>query len=258
MTDDQPKSSEEMIREANSRLRAPQDPVPEPAHSVRPSPPPPEAPRQVEEVEESDALEFEAEPEYLSPDHDPMTEPYSPVPSGRPARGSRLAALALRFWLGIVVFAGIGFFSSLNDANRDGSGELVSAGYLDVMALQVGDCFDDPDDPDELDELDEVVFDVAAVPCTEAHDNEVYSLVPVTVFGTAFPGEAALQDFSYEACVGAPFREYVGADYLDSALEVFTFTPTEESWDGGDRDVVCILYKLDLTKLIGTARGSGL
>ncbi len=247
-----------MLREANSRLRAPQDgPPTEPPRPFRPSPPPPEAPREMEQLtdfELDDLEKLESEPEFgrLSPDPGPITEPSSPAPAGRPSHGSRLVALALRFGLGIAVFAAIGFFSSLNDASRDGSGELVSAGDLDVMALQVGDCFGDPE------ELDEVVFDVAALPCSEAHDNEVYSLVPVTVFGTAFPGETALQDFSYEACIGDPFSGYVGTDYLDSVLEVFTFTPTEESWDDGDRDVVCILYKLDLTKLIGTARGSGL
>lgn len=248
MTDDQRKSSEELIREANRRLRSSQDdPLADPAQPASALPPQPDAPMP-REIGAAHQAPTEAVPAPVPPDRAPS----SPVPSGPPARGSRMAALALRFGLGIVVFAGIGFFSSLNDASRDGSGELVSGGDLDVMTLQVGDCFDDPE------ELDAVVYDVAAVPCSEAHDNEVYSLVPVTAFGTAFPGETALQDFGYEACVGEPFSDYVGIDYLDSALEVFTFTPTEESWDDGDRDIVCSLYKLDLTKLVGTARGSGL
>jgi hypothetical protein len=41
-------------------------------------------------------------------------------------------------------------------------------------------------------------------------------------------------------------------------LEVFTFTPTQDSWDDGDREFVCALYRLDFGKLTGTARGSGL
>ncbi len=253
MTGDRPKSSEEMIREANSRLRVPQDdPVPDLRQQVRPPPPPPEAPREVEALEGGYELDSEAGLEYLSPEHGPTTEPYQPDPSAPTEGGSRFSRIALRLGLGIVVFAGIGFFSAMNDASRDGSGELVGAGDLEVMALQVGDCFNDPE------EIEEVVFSVAAVPCSEAHDNEVYSMIPYTVSGLSFPGDAALQDFAYDACTGQPFRDYVGTDYFDSALEVFIFTPTEESWDTGDRDVTCILYRLDLTKLTGTARDSGL
>ncbi|MGF1618782.1 MAG: septum formation family protein [Acidimicrobiia bacterium] len=206
----------------------------------------------MDELEEEYELDGQAELENLSPGYDLVAGPYGPDPSGQPDRGSRLSRLALRFGLGIVVFAGIAFFSAMNDASRDGSGELVSAGDVDVMAVQIGDCFNDPED------LEEVVFSVAAVPCSEAHDNEVYSMIPVTGFDTAFPGDEALQDFGYDACVGEPFREYVGTDYFGSALEVFIFTPTEESWNTGDREVACILYRLDLTKLTGTARDSGL
>lgn len=252
MTDDQPKSSEELIREAKRRLQAPQDaPVPDPSQPVGASPPQPDAPRHWE-IGGANQAPREAVPANYPPDRVPGTEPSGPARSGHPARGSRLTALALRFGLGIAVFAGIGFFSSLNDASRDGSGELVGAGDLEVAALQVGDCFNDPE------ELEDVVFSVAAVPCSEAHDNEVYSMIPYTLSGFTFPGDTALQDFGYEACAGEPFSDYVGTDYFDSALEVLLFTPTEESWNTGDRDVTCILYKLDLTKLIGTARGSGL
>lgn len=251
MADARRKSSEELVREANRRLRVPQDDgAPDPVPPVGASASQPEAPWQSEELRAEDRVAKEP-PASFPPDRGLTTDPSSPAPAVRPARGSRLLALGLRFGIGIALFAGIGFFSSLNDADRDGSGELVSAGDLDVMELQVGDCFDDPE------ELDEVVFDVAAVPCSEAHDNEVYSLVPITDFGAAYPGDTALQDYSYEACVGDPFSRYVGTDYLDSALEVFTFTPTEESWDTGDRDVVCVLFNLNLTRLIGTARNSG-
>lgn len=267
MSDDQRKSSEELVREANRRLRSPQDDgVPDGDSHVGDMSSRPEERLRSEAVRTVEPMAEEPHarspyapiptapvpPASTPPDQAPTTDPSQPEPAGPSTSGSRILALGIRFGIGLALFAGITFFSSLNDANRDGSGELVSAGDLDVMALQVGDCFDDPE------ELDEVVFDVAAVPCSEAHDNEVYSLVPVTGFATAFPGETALLDFSYDACVGDQFRNYVGVDYLDSALEVFTFTPTQESWDDGDRDVVCVLYKLDLTKLVGTARNSGL
>jgi hypothetical protein len=150
------------------------------------------------------------------------------------------------------VFVGWYFFTSLNDADRDGSGEIVSGGQLDVMSLQVGDCFNDPE------ELEQVVFDVAAVPCSDPHDNEVFAVAPLGgAFGDSYPGEEALDEYSYEICSGQLFDNYVGAAYADSSLEVFSFSPTEESWNDGDREFVCSLYRIDFGRITGTARGSG-
>jgi hypothetical protein len=255
---DERKSSEDLVREANRKFRSSPDlpdAVSRPADPHRPvgtgDPRDPVDSKQSMPVfEEPQSREYVAHP---SPDHGLIAG--DPVDSVRtqPARTSRLVGLVVRFGLGLAVFAGFGLFSSFNDASRDDSGEIVAAGELDVLTLQVGDCFDDPAD------LDDVVFEVAALPCSEPHDNEVYSVLSVVgTFGDAFPGDVALEEHSYEVCQGEPFGSYVGTDYLDSSLEVFTFTPSEESWDMGDRDVVCALFRLDFSKLTGTARDSGL
>ncbi|HSM45764.1 MAG TPA: hypothetical protein VK969_12175, partial [Acidimicrobiia bacterium] len=76
--------------------------------------------------------------------------------------------------------------------------------------------------------------------------------------GDAFPGQDALWEHSYEICSGPLFDSYVGTRYLESSLDVFSFTPSSESWDEGDRDFVCALYRVDFGQLTGTARGSGL
>jgi hypothetical protein len=254
---DERKSSEDLVREANRKFRS--------------SPDVPDAVSQPEDPDSSigtgelrNPVEYKSSPPAFeqpqsqqypadsSPGRDTSGQPFDPV-RAQPVRTSRFVALAVRVGVGLAVFAGIGLFSSFNDASRDDSGEITSGGDLDVLTLQVGDCFDDPAD------LDEVVFDVAALPCSEPHDNEVYFLVPIAgVFGDTFPGDTALQEYSYEKCVGEPFDSYVGTDYLDSSLEVFTFTPTDESWDLGDREIVCVLFRLDFSKLTGTARNSGL
>jgi len=252
------KSSEDLIREANRKLRSSPD---LPNDDSRP--PDSDSPIATGDLRHpGDALNANAasmEPQNWEDPH--HTAPGQGIITGdtvdsvrfQPARTSRLLVLVVRFGLVLAVFAGIGLFSSFNDASRDGSGEIVGSGDLDVWTLQVGDCFDDPAD------LDDVVFDVAALPCSEPHDNEVFSLVPIAgTFGETYPGDAALQEYSYEACIGEPFDSYVGTDYLDSSLEVFTFTPSDESWDEGDREVVCVLFRLDFEKLTGTARNSGL
>jgi hypothetical protein len=122
------------------------------------------------------------------------------------------------------------------------------------MSLQAGDCFNDPED------FDEEVFDVAAVPCSEPHDNEAFAVQSLAAAfpGDAFPGQDALWEHSYEICSGALFDSYVGTRFLDSGLDVFSFTPSSESWDEGDREFVCAVYRLDLGQLTGTARDSGL
>lgn len=166
--------------------------------------------------------------------------------------GSFFTSLGVRVVLGLLVAGGWWLFTSFDDASRDEGGEIVGGGDLGVMTMQVGDCFNDPDGQED------VVYDVAAVPCTQPHDNEVFAVKSVgTVFGDEFPGRDSLEQYSYDSCV-ASFLTYVGVDYAVSSLGVFTFTPTESSWSDGDREFVCALYSLDFAKLNGSARSSRL
>lgn len=241
MPDSGPKSSEDLIREANQRLRS-NSSQPETTFetSIDPSDEvsPPEAPQGIE---------------YRSQQN---TEP-ADLATGRlqtqPEPRIRISRGWARLILSALVFGGWFLFTTLDDAGRNDSGEIVAAGDLDVMSLQVGDCFDDPED------LEEVVFDVAAVPCMGPHDNEVFAVQPLAAaFGDSYPGDDALSDYTYEVCSGTLFDSYVGTAYADSSLEVFTFTPTQESWSEGDREFVCALFRLDFAKLTSTARESGL
>jgi len=161
--------------------------------------------------------------------------------------------LAIRVGIGLLILGGWNLLTGLDDASRDESGEIVSGGDLDVMTLQVGDCFND------LDDLEGPVSNVAAVPCDEVHDNEVFLVQALGgSFGDDFPGVDALGEHAYIRCSGPSFDSYVGRSYLDSVLEVFSFTPTEDSWAQGDREVVCALFRLDGEPLNRSASGSGL
>lgn len=259
MPDNERKTSEDLIREANERLRAAES---ESEPAVGPSDQEPDA-------SESPAVETQREPrrELASNEQPPGTaesRPESPhesasgeISSGpiedRPQRRGWSFGW-VRWGLAALVFGGWFLFTSLDDASRDDTGEIVGAGDIDVMSLQIGDCFDDAE------EVEEVLFDVAAVPCSEPHDNEVFSVQTVSggLDTDNFPGQTVLQESAYEVCSGPVFDTYVGTPYLDSILEVFTITPTGESWDEGDREFVCALYRLDFAKLTGSARDSGL
>lgn len=124
----------------------------------------------------------------------------------------------------------------------DTEGEMVS-----VFDLSEGDCWDDPS------ETSDTVNQVEVVPCDEPHDNEVY-----LVFDLA-DGDfdaSAVQSDADTGCLDA-FDAFVGTPYEDSRLDYFNLTPTADSWDAGDREVVCSLYDIDLKKLVGSMEGSG-
>ena len=112
-----------------------------------------------------------------------------------------------------------------------------------VTDVKIGDCFDDPDS--------EIVSALDVVDCSEAHDNEVYA--EVFMSDSVFPGDAGVGEFAFDACFDA-FEPYVGQSYADSPLDYLYLGPTEESWDSGDRAVLCVLYSADLSKLTGSMR----
>lgn len=183
-------------------------------------------------------------------DVEAQPDPVAP-PQSAGGVGSFFGSVGVRLVIGLLIAGGWWLVTSFDDANRGDSGEIVGGGDLGVFTMQQGDCFNDPDS--------NVVYDVQAVPCSEPHDNEVFALGEVgRTFGSGFPGLAALDDYAYEQCTGSWFRSYVGVEYRDSALGVFTLTPTEESWSDGDRGYICALYRLDLAKLTGTTRDSGI
>ena len=57
-------------------------------------------------------------------------------------------------------------------------------------------------------------------------------------------------------CVSRNSRSYVGLAYEESELEVFPITPTEGSWESGDREIICALYNLDFSKITGSMQGA--
>jgi hypothetical protein len=119
-----------------------------------------------------------------------------------------------------------------------------------VFELAVGDCFDATDDAQGG-----RISDVPIVDCAEPHDREVFQTFEVA--DGAFPGKQELAARAREECIPA-FEEYVGAGYgSGSRLGILPITPTQSSWDNGDREVVCTLYDLEGAQLEGSMEGSG-
>lgn len=121
------------------------------------------------------------------------------------------------------------------------------AGASSVFHLQTGECFHSPSGATTAGRTVQV-DDVSAVPCTDAHDGEVFAVVThPAAAGTAYPGDDALADFAAAECLQR-FPAYTGAAYDGSDLDVASVRPDRRSWaDKHDREVACVLYKQDST-----------
>ena len=136
------------------------------------------------------------------------------------------------------------------DAQRDPDDQITSGGNINAFSLHVGDCLISSD-------LDSSFSDVPAVPCTEAHDSEVFYLfdMPDGTFD-----EDAIDDAAGQECPRA-LNSYVGPNYASvgsEGLDWSYFVPTEDSWANGDREVDCVAYAVSGTnELTSSVKGLG-
>ena len=154
----------------------------------------------------------------------------------------------------ILVALGLVGYNYVTEADRDGQGTIVSEGSVDAFNLRIGDCFDDTSSTfgDEVTEVDSL----PGVPCASPHDNEVYAVFDVGI--TSFPTEEEMSNLAFDSCMNR-FENFVGRDYDSSELDIKTLYPTEDSWNAyNDREVVCALYDMNETKLVGSVEDSGL
>jgi hypothetical protein len=160
----------------------------------------------------------------------------------------------MRNWIiGIAIAAGVYGVNTMMRADRDSTGAIVSEGSIDAFQMRVGDCFDDGstfsgDSPE--------VSNVAGIPCSTPHDNEVYAVFDVNV--TSFPEGDGMANLALDSCKQR-FQSFVGKDYDSSSLDIATLYPTRDSWNRqNDHEVVCAVYDVEQKKLTGSMKGRGL
>lgn len=146
---------------------------------------------------------------------------------------------------GVILRAGFG--SLARRLLTPGALVLITACSGAVLSLDVGTCFDDPASFAE-------VTDVPVVTCSDPHDNEVIALLPLGE--PAYPGEDVINARAGEGCVAA-FEPYVGIEYPQSTYDVGWFAPSADSWQVGDREVICFAFDLTGAETVGSIRGSG-
>ena len=159
-----------------------------------------------------------------------------------------------KFLVYAVVGLGVVAYNVATQADRDASGAIVSGGSVDAFTMRVGDCFNDTSAL--VSDAAGEVSSLPGVPCAEPHDNEVYAIFKVDF--ESFPGDEAMGEHAFAQCLER-FQGFVGAIYEESALDITALYPSGQSWSlQGDREVVCAVYDMNLSKLIGSARDSAI
>lgn len=124
-------------------------------------------------------------------------------------------------------------------------GVVAAACTPSVLTLSIGTCFDDPDSFEEVE-------DIPIIDCDSPHDNEVFANVDMT--GSDYPGFEAVNNRAFQICEDN-FAAYLGISYDESIYDIAWFNPTADTWDIGDREVICFAYDLTYEKITGTVNG---
>ncbi|PZS32620.1 MAG: hypothetical protein DLM59_07840 [Pseudonocardiales bacterium] len=128
---------------------------------------------------------------------------------------------------------------------RDHNGRVTSAQTLDIKELKIGDCVAErPTSP---------VTTVKVEPCTRGHVGEIYDVS--TMSGSSYPGNAAVDSYTTERCRRL-LPLYLSATPGQSGYDIYYVAPSQESWDGGRKIVVCLLLGKS-GELTGSAKGTG-
>ncbi len=135
--------------------------------------------------------------------------------------------------------------SGTGDAGRDDeTGQVTESANVDIFSLKVGDC--------KMEDPSGTLSDTDVVPCDQPHDEEVY--FEITMDDGDFSDDDV--DTASEQCFGGAFTSFVGLAYDASVLEVFSITPTKETWDElNDRVVQCVIADPD-GPTMGTLKGA--
>ena len=130
-----------------------------------------------------------------------------------------------------------------NEAERNAEGQVQISGDLSVYDLRTGDCFNGGPRVAEEVGRERTVDQVTAVPCDEAHENEVFAVFEHPgAMEARFPGEEAVNQVAQDGCLER-FAGYVGRPYAGSDLQVAVIAPGEKSWaEEDDRTILCIVY----------------
>lgn len=112
---------------------------------------------------------------------------------------------------------------------RDANGVIIRKGDVPVDQLRIGDCLEKWSTSDK-------VGKVAAVPCTTAHDAEVFHTFDIT--GEAYPGDQEVTKQGTSGCLATSTTAIKAADLKNA--KVALLKPIESSWKQNDHTITCL------------------
>jgi len=135
-------------------------------------------------------------------------------------------------------------------------GDIISgASEDDVFSLAVGDCFDSNTETDTGEDIESV----PTIECSKPHDYEVFSSVKMD--DGDYPGEDDTIAQADALCLSG-FETFVGQTYDEAVSYDFTyFYPSTDSWELGDREILCMIVEIDadgnIVKVTDSLKGVG-
>ncbi len=124
-----------------------------------------------------------------------------------------------------------------------------------VTSLEQGDCIEDFFTPNQGEFRE--VFLVGTTDCANPHAYEVYAVGDSVYTESAYPGIDGVFAVAQSYC-DDQYASFVGGDFLSSPWNVWTFAPTEDRWNAGERNVQCIVGDFDQTELTtGSLQNAG-
>jgi hypothetical protein len=174
----------------------------------------------------------------------------APAPSSGGKRTMSIATIGVAIFLALAAFGAVLLRSGADETPpADATPALptpTSGSVIGAFTIELGDCLILP----SADQFEEV----RRLECTEPHDGEVFFVEEHP--GSEFPSDDDFSTYVEEQCLPS-FADYTGSAYDDQdVLDVGWFTPTQGSWDNGDREVVCYLTPVDGSRTSQSYRGA--
>jgi hypothetical protein len=172
-------------------------------------------------------------------------------------KGLAIAAVVIGpIWLvliGIGALAGV-FDGFVSDAQRDETGAVTERSQQSSLKLRNGDCFDDKVLAGlDVDGGSENSTTVTAVPCTQAHQFEVFH--QFDLLDESYPGDSRVGQLAIDGCA-KQFRAFVGVAYSRSRLEMYSLAPESKAWHSLDQRTVSCVVGQPGEVSTGSLRGS--
>jgi hypothetical protein len=152
---------------------------------------------------------------------------------GQRGKGFAIAGLALSGAWVLVLGVAIAVLVIEQPDRSATTGQIAHQGTASILSLHPGDCFQNPAGNGLIH-----VRNVTAVPCTTAHNAQVFAIFEVKAAG--YPGHAAMLQLAERGC-RARIARYVDRSKLTGTMSLHFVFPEPDSWAAGRRSVSCLI-----------------